>query len=474
MTAPPPEIVATQSLLYASLGTSLLAAFLAMLGKQWITWYLRNRGGSAVNKSRDRQWKLDGLERWYFHVVIESLPVMLQLALLLFGCALSRHLWLMSRIVAGVAITATLLGGVTYICFTVAATLFHNCPYQTPVSLIIRFLTPQTIRTSPLTVPAAAPRRPMEELRRFLQRFRMRNVARGLGCVANAPPPTPALPLTDVIVRIFPDTPDALSGLERLGADLRCVAWILQSTTDNDTITSTVRFTADQTWYPKIADILSPHALTELFFQCLLDLRVVPGRAEQASLIGMTLASTLSIQLIVEPDSEDLNQLCQRIVCNVDTSSSSEMFQLVVSVLGFIAPPQVVGGVVSGVVGGMNFGDGISTPPKHWPVTSKLWLGRIILQTVWRRRLQDRSAIIDFYWISKTCKSLVVESDQIPTLFKTIWILTLAICLGETVDIRDLYPPNNKCVTSAFSNSAQPYQYVVAHYPTHSTLLTDN
>ncbi|KAF9644234.1 hypothetical protein BDM02DRAFT_3103314, partial [Thelephora ganbajun] len=33
-TGPPPRIVAVQSLLYASLVTSLLAAFLAMLGKQ--------------------------------------------------------------------------------------------------------------------------------------------------------------------------------------------------------------------------------------------------------------------------------------------------------------------------------------------------------------------------------------------------------------------------------------------------------
>ena len=33
-TGPPPGIVTVQSLLYASLATSLLAAFLAMLGKQ--------------------------------------------------------------------------------------------------------------------------------------------------------------------------------------------------------------------------------------------------------------------------------------------------------------------------------------------------------------------------------------------------------------------------------------------------------
>ena len=65
---------------------------MAMLGKQWINQYLRSRGGSAADKGRDRQQKIDGLEGWYLYLVVESLPVMLQLALLLLGCALSWYL----------------------------------------------------------------------------------------------------------------------------------------------------------------------------------------------------------------------------------------------------------------------------------------------------------------------------------------------------------------------------------------------
>ena len=131
-TGPPPVIVTVQSLLYASLTTSLFAAFLAMLGKQWVNRYLRNRGGSAADKSRDRQRKLDGFEKWHFHLAIESLPVMLQLALLLLGCALSRYLWTISRTVAGVITAVTLFGVTSYVFLTLAATLYYNCPYQTP------------------------------------------------------------------------------------------------------------------------------------------------------------------------------------------------------------------------------------------------------------------------------------------------------------------------------------------------------
>jgi hypothetical protein len=65
-TGPPPEIVTVPSLLYSSLATSLLAAFIAMLGKQWVNRYLRKQGGSAAEKSRDRQRKLDGFKKWTY------------------------------------------------------------------------------------------------------------------------------------------------------------------------------------------------------------------------------------------------------------------------------------------------------------------------------------------------------------------------------------------------------------------------
>jgi len=42
---PPSEIVTVTGLMYASLLISLLAAFVAMLGKQWLNRYLRIRAG---------------------------------------------------------------------------------------------------------------------------------------------------------------------------------------------------------------------------------------------------------------------------------------------------------------------------------------------------------------------------------------------------------------------------------------------
>ena len=69
---------------------SLLAAFVAMLGKQWLNRYLRHAGGSVIERCGDRQRKSDGLEKWPFRFFIESLPIMLQNVLLLRSVPLLR------------------------------------------------------------------------------------------------------------------------------------------------------------------------------------------------------------------------------------------------------------------------------------------------------------------------------------------------------------------------------------------------
>jgi len=72
----------------------LFSAFLAMLGKQWLNRYAStDLQGTAIERSQNRQRKLDGVVAWYFDQVMASLSLMLQVALLLLGCALSRYLW---------------------------------------------------------------------------------------------------------------------------------------------------------------------------------------------------------------------------------------------------------------------------------------------------------------------------------------------------------------------------------------------
>ena len=143
-TGPPPTLIHVQAILFASLVISLLSAFLAMLGKQWLNRYAStDMRGSAIGRSQNRQRKLDGIVRWYFDYVMESLPLMLQAGLLLLCCALSRYLWDVSIIVASVIVGITSLGVIFYLFIVAAGAASKSCPYQTPGSHIIRYLGPK-------------------------------------------------------------------------------------------------------------------------------------------------------------------------------------------------------------------------------------------------------------------------------------------------------------------------------------------
>jgi len=138
-TGAPRATIQVQAILYASLATSVFSAFLAMLGKQWLNRYaLTDMRGTAVERSQDRQRKLDGIIAWYFDHVMESLPLMLQFALLLLGCALSRYLWDINVTVACVVIGVTALGVIFYTFVVIAGTVSASCPYQTPWARILR------------------------------------------------------------------------------------------------------------------------------------------------------------------------------------------------------------------------------------------------------------------------------------------------------------------------------------------------
>jgi hypothetical protein len=119
---------------------SLLAAFVAMLGKQWLNRYLRHAGGSMIERCGDRQRKFDGLEKWPFRFCMESLPIMLQIALLLLTCGLSRYVWSVNTSVGRVVLSFTALGVLFYIAVVVAGASSYECPFQTPVSIGLRHL----------------------------------------------------------------------------------------------------------------------------------------------------------------------------------------------------------------------------------------------------------------------------------------------------------------------------------------------
>lgn len=138
-TGPPQSIVLVQCLLYASLATSLLAGFLAILGKQWLNRYASiYLWGSTFERSQNRQEKLDGVLAWYLDFVLESLSLLPQVALLLLGYALTRYLWDINTTVASVVLATTSFGVLLYLLIIVAGATSDSCPYQVPGSCLVR------------------------------------------------------------------------------------------------------------------------------------------------------------------------------------------------------------------------------------------------------------------------------------------------------------------------------------------------
>jgi len=135
-------IVQVQAILYASFAASLFSALLAMLGKQWLNRYMStDMRGTAIERSQNRQQKLNGIVTWYFDYVMESLPLMLQAALLLLGGALSQYLWEMNTTVASVILGFTSFGILFYLFIVIAGLVSASCPYQTPGSRILQSTT---------------------------------------------------------------------------------------------------------------------------------------------------------------------------------------------------------------------------------------------------------------------------------------------------------------------------------------------
>ena len=93
-----------------------------------------------IERCGDRQRKFDGLQKWPFHLFIESLPMMLQVALLLLACGLCRNVASINTSVASVLIALTALGVLFYLVIVVSGAPSYACPFQTPVSIALRSL----------------------------------------------------------------------------------------------------------------------------------------------------------------------------------------------------------------------------------------------------------------------------------------------------------------------------------------------
>ena len=257
-TGPPRMIVDVQAILFASLTASLLSAFLAMLGKQWLNRYASiDVRGSAIERSQNRQRKLDGIVSWYFDYVLESLPLMLQAGLLLLGCALSRYLWDVNTTVGSVVIGITSFGVLFFLFIVVAGVASMSCPYQTPAAHVIQHIPHILGVLYSVVFPLIQASVYYYGIKRIFNRFKERDFLRVIIYSLYAVLLSPFLLLIDVIAVILAISRDLIEyidsrsqGLEQetVVLDLHSITWALQTSLDGPVRLSALNYLATITF----------------------------------------------------------------------------------------------------------------------------------------------------------------------------------------------------------------------------------
>ena len=131
--SPQRSSVRINALWSCSLVISLITASLGILVKQWLHEFMAQATQNPQYRIRVRFFRSEGLARWQVFEIAATLPLLLQLALLLFFVGLSEFLRELNSVVGWVA-TGTILGWLGVFAFTTFAPILSSqCPYQTPI-----------------------------------------------------------------------------------------------------------------------------------------------------------------------------------------------------------------------------------------------------------------------------------------------------------------------------------------------------
>ncbi|KAJ3554692.1 hypothetical protein NM688_g2977 [Phlebia brevispora] len=134
--------VAINSLWFLSLVFSFAAALYGILVKQWIREYLQWNYVLAPARENVlvRQVQFEAWYEWKVPMVAASIPVMLEMALILFLCGLVIFLWTLESTVAAVITVAIAILLIFTFLFAILPAFSNRCPYKSPTAWAFVFL----------------------------------------------------------------------------------------------------------------------------------------------------------------------------------------------------------------------------------------------------------------------------------------------------------------------------------------------
>ena len=418
---PPREIIIATGLLYASLLMSLLAAFTAMLGKQWLNRYLRHVGGSVIERCGDRQRKCDGLQKWPFHFFVESLPVMLQIALLLLACGLCRYMASINTTIAGVLIVLTAFGILFYVGIVVAGASSYECPFQTPASNPLRR---SWVEVGPCIIPVVLlgvvtlrtlqgiVRRHISRIIAHLQTLlewiqlrilriglRLPHTGSNIYCRTHRPPlPTvQEVPRPSDLQQVMPwFTLNEIAMIRTTNADdARCVSWVLRNITDPEALDAAVRLAETIRWFEEEIDAHPPYDLiVSTFHTCFGPNReVYPGLRDRAYHTGRAI---LWIHTLAMCRSEEFARMFPLPIIQYTAPASDHDLTHLLGVNAKTSPT-------------LRFGHLLQNRQGHTPAHSQ-WISNILLHLSWATQPPENMSFIRGWMLSMHDASIPLDA----------------------------------------------------------------
>ena len=439
-------VVQVQCILYASLAASLLSAFLAMLGKQWLNRYASiDMRGSAIERSQNRQRKLDGIVVWYFNHVLECLPLMLQIALLLLGSALSRYLWEINTAVASVVAGVTSFGALFYLSIIVAGITSDGCPYQTPWTSIIRYLLRLFAKNSALYGVPFETRGPLNKYRTTIAILKYPLVllfafVKDVFRFGRATFRLLIFSTHRARSWLFETSPISKQTLDYRAAwlDLRCISWMLRTSLDKTINLLTLNFLKTILALPDLdSDIVVDcfNVFSSCFFTGDNNTAMITRGSEQlAEISAACFFHAFSSLLIAEPTSTTIQNLRKRY---------KRVFPIRVDLQHLPCPMKAFHHLSVGRLGRPHIAWRCYNPSPDELVPFAHALGRIAQFEYHRRGHESRKVP---RWLVRFALRFLSQDPLPPTSVVTDCLTIIATDLGYNVrDIRDT-TPDEKCV----------------------------
>jgi hypothetical protein len=120
--------IAVTTLWVFSIVLSLSSAMFGILCKQWIREYQRDIAESPKNALKRRQLRYKALQQWMVPEIISLLPVLIELAVVLFFTGMMKFLWGLNAILSSIVTVAIALMLLCVVMTTVLPAVFH--PYR--------------------------------------------------------------------------------------------------------------------------------------------------------------------------------------------------------------------------------------------------------------------------------------------------------------------------------------------------------